>query len=453
MIEKLKSHAESRGGKLLSTVYINETFEYEWQDSKGRKFKKPWLNVRDYNSWSPYEAKENQLKANVKYGMDYCSQWCSDRNWKFLSTSYTNDKATYEYENEKGEYFTGPWKDVVSGKRTGPDRRGQHRNKFTLETAKEWASSKGAILHATEWKGIEYTYYFTDRNGDYFNQQFKTCIKNDDVLYVDSSRGQAEIADFLKQSGLSIKENDRSILEGKELDIVCGNLAIEYHGLRWHTTKGGKISKTYHEQKMLECREKGVQLLQVFEHEWKNRKPQVKGYLQSKLGLNSLKIGARKCDLRVVPKKQALQFLRDYHIQGVGINNTYCYGLYYQGDLVMMITIGKHHRGNPELVLHRCVAKHGVTVSGGLSRLCKHAKSIHGVYYTFVDLRWSTGDSWIKNGWQFDKDVALSYFYYNINNKDIKTKQSVKKHKNEVSYMESQGYYQVWDAGKIKLRF
>jgi hypothetical protein len=458
-VQKLQEYAAKKGGKLLSTSYIGAKSEYEWQDAKGRTFKKSWLSVRDYGTWSPFEAKENQLKANIKYGLDYCIEWCTAKGWKFLSQQYTNDKASYEFENEQGEYFKAPWKDVVAGRRTGPDQRGQSRNKFSLETAKAWVAERGGVLHATEWKGMEYTYYFTDRNGLYFNQQFKTCMRHNDVLYVDSSRGQAEIADFIKHLDISVKENDRTVLEGKEIDILTDKLAVEYHGLRWHTIKDGNIDKNYHKNKYLKCAEQGLELLQIYDTEWHERKFQIKSFLKSKLGKNEYKIGARKCDLVVVSKEEAFEFIDKYHIQGVGINNTFIYGLKKDGELLMLITIGKHHRGGSELVLHRCVAKEGTTVSGGLSRLCQHAKFIHGTFYTFVDLRWSSGKSWLSNGWTHVKTIASDYLYYNINKKQVRSKNSCRKPKGtpkdttESMVMESQGFYQVYDCGKMKLKY
>jgi hypothetical protein len=458
-VQKLQEYAAKKGGKLLSTSYVGAKAEYEWQDAKGRPFTKSWISVRDYGTWSPFEAKENQLKANIKYGLEYCTKWCTDIGWKFLSKQYTNDKALYEFENAEGEYFKAPWKDVVSGRRAGPDQRGQSRNKFNLETAKAWVAERGGILHATEWKGMEYTYYFTDRNGLYFNQQFKTCIRHNDVLYVDSSRGQAEIADFIKHLGVPLKENDRVVLEGKELDILTDKLAVEYHGLRWHTIKDDKINKDYHKNKYLKCAQQGLELIQIYDTEWHDRKYQIKSFLKSKLGKNEVKVGARECIISQIPKEEAFDFIEKYHIQGVGINNEFIYGLRKGDELLMLITIGKHHRGGSELLLHRCVAKEGVTVSGGLSKLCKHAKAIHSTFYTFVDLRWSSGKSWLSNGWSYVKTNRPDYLYYNINKKQVKSKNSSRKPKDtikgvtEQSLMESQGFYKVYDCGKLKLKY
>ena len=69
--------------------------------------------------------------------------------------------------------------------------------------------------------------------------------------------------------GTRIVENDRSILEGKEIDILIPSysLGIEYDGLYFHSEKDGK-GPEYHYNKTLQCRTKGIQLIHIFSDEW-----------------------------------------------------------------------------------------------------------------------------------------------------------------------------------------
>lgn len=62
---------------------------------------------------------------------------------------------------------------------------------------------------------------------------------------------------------------DRSILNGKELDIVLpdNKVAIEFNGCYWHSTKFRK-DPLYHQQKSLLCAEKGFCLYQIYEDQW-----------------------------------------------------------------------------------------------------------------------------------------------------------------------------------------
>jgi hypothetical protein len=84
-----------------------------------------------------------------------------------------------------------------------------------------------------------------------------------------SSIKENELLEFIKQNykGEIIK-NDRKILSGKELDIYLPdlNLAFEYNGLYWHSN----IYKDdmYHLNKMINCLNKNVQLIHIWEDEW-----------------------------------------------------------------------------------------------------------------------------------------------------------------------------------------
>ena len=87
-----------------------------------------------------------------------------------------------------------------------------------------------------------------------------------------SSSQEKEIVSFIKGLGFECSPN-RKILHGKELDIFIPDksLAIEFNGNLWHSEKFGK-SKSYHLDKLNECNENGINLIQIFEDEYENHK-------------------------------------------------------------------------------------------------------------------------------------------------------------------------------------
>ena len=88
-----------------------------------------------------------------------------------------------------------------------------------------------------------------------------------------NSEPQQEIYLFLKnECNFEIIENSRSIISPLELDIYIPekNLAIEFDGLYWHSEKCGKDSK-YHLNKTKLCEEKNIQLIHIFDDEWRNK--------------------------------------------------------------------------------------------------------------------------------------------------------------------------------------
>jgi hypothetical protein len=56
-LERLRKVAFEKGGKLLSTKYINSLTKLEFEDKLGNKFWKKPADVLHMNRWSPYEGK------------------------------------------------------------------------------------------------------------------------------------------------------------------------------------------------------------------------------------------------------------------------------------------------------------------------------------------------------------------------------------------------------------
>ena len=140
--------------------------------------------------------------------------------------------------------------------------------------------------------------------------------------------------------------------------------------------------------------------------------------LRNMFGFTKFKIYARKCDLRKVKPSDAREFLENNHIQGFS-NGVYAYGLYYNGELVSLMTFGKQRinlggkicDGCYELV--RFCNKLNTNVVGGASRLFKafldEFNPINIVSYS--DKRWSTGNLYDILGFIHDHDSKPNYFY------------------------------------------
>ena len=83
------------------------------------------------------------------------------------------------------------------------------------------------------------------------------------------SRYEVEISEFIKKklgSNYNIKLNDRSVLNGREIDILIPSLGkgIEFNGSRWHSEEFGK-DENYHLKKKIESNENGVELIEISE--------------------------------------------------------------------------------------------------------------------------------------------------------------------------------------------
>ena len=82
---------------------------------------------------------------------------------------------------------------------------------------------------------------------------------------------------------------------------------------------------------------------------------------------------ARKCKLRVIEQKDANVFLKRYHLQNGAKMQRVCLGLFYEGDLVEVMTFGPpRFNKNFEWELIRLCTKTGIRVLGGSQKLWKH---------------------------------------------------------------------------------
>ena len=276
-------------------------------------------------------------------------------------------------------------------------------------------------------------------------------IENDIYLYIKSI-----------YSG-KIIQNDRSILNGKEIDIYLPemNFAIEFNGLYWHSEV--YKDKMYHQEKTILCENKGIQLIHIWEDDWLDKKDIVKDIIQSKLGMND-KIPARKCTIKEVLSKESKEFLEKYHIQG-NVNASIRIGLYYDDSLVEIATFGKlrnilHSNGQEnQYELYRLCSKSGYTVVGGVSKLLTHfiRKYQPKQIVSYANLDISNGNvynSFFKKisitspGYYWAKD---GYKYHRSNfTKHILVKNGYDKNKTEEEIMHELGYYKVYDSGNIK---
>jgi len=274
------------------------------------------------------------------------------------------------------------------------------------------------------------------------------------------SKSEKEIKEFVKKY-ITVKSFDRTILNGKELDIFIPekNIGIELNGLYWHSENGGK-DRNYHLDKTTLCEQNNVQLLHVFEDEWKNKQDIVKSIIKNKIGMTKTRLYGRKCTIKEVDTLEKKTFLNNNHIQG-NDKSSIKYGLYYNNELVSLITVGKsRYNKNYEWELLRFCNKLDTTVVGGFSKLLKHFRKNHnGSMITYADKRYSNGSLYKNNGFDYLHDSTPNYFY--LDKKIAKRESRIKyqKHKlkdiletfdpklSEWKNMMVNGYNRIWDCG------
>lgn len=244
-----------------------------------------------------------------------------------------------------------------------------------------------------------------------------------------------------------------------ELDMYLPELevGIECQGVYWHSEAGGKDAQ-HHKAKHDACKALGIQLIQVWEDDWRDRRPIVERMLAHKLGVSQERtVAARKTAVVAISKDEARQFLDNNHIQGWVRGSLYL-GLKHDEELVAVMVLT--YTGT-EARLERYATS--ARVPGGQSKLLKHAECIRPWtrIVTFADHEVSAGTLYERTGWTADKVLRPDYRYLVGGRRVHKFNYRLSRFRNDpdLEYVEGMSerelaalnkLYRVWDSGKTR---
>lgn len=243
----------------------------------------------------------------------------------------------------------------------------------------------------------------------------------DDISFNKQSRGELEVLNFIEQNyDGEIISGFKMPIEGrrKEIDIVVPefNLAIEFNGMFYHCEQKG-FDRNRHLEKQHNAKSCGLNLMYIWEDDWKNRKQIVQSQLLHKLG-KSKSIYARKCVIYPVSGKQSTLFLNENHIQG-SAPASHKYGLFYEDKLVALATFSYDHNKNFVLSRYCNILNHNIV--GGLSKLIKYFMKKHPEIDQIKSQShndWYNGSGYNKAGFEFLHVNPPTYWYVDRNKFD-----------------------------------
>lgn len=456
--EKIKKTVKRKYG--VDHIMHRQESKEKLQTTKTEKYGNPTFNNRQkfidtMASWTDEKRKEIHDKkvatTRERYGVDYTTQ----SNQMQAQARCTNLKR-YGCENaasspvviEKirntmvsryGKHYNQRHiSDETLGKLNDVDFLEQNKNRPLKEVADELGISYYTVDDAFTRANIART--FVNYNRSLAEQELSAYIEN--------------------ELGIKVESNNRSILNGKEIDIYVPtlNVGVEYHGLYWHS-EGTGTAKTYHLDKLNSANNAGIDLIQITDYEWINNQDLVKSRLAIKFG-SGKRIYARKCEVRVVSADECKTFLDRTHIQGMVVSSIRL-GLYYNSDLVAIMTFGKSRFNNDaEWELLRYSSELYTTLVGGASKLFSYFIKTYSPksVISFCDLRWNTGKMYERLG--FDRIRASKpNYWYTRHYATFESRVAYQKHKlekilpifdptlSEWENMQLNGYDRFWDCG------
>jgi len=283
------------------------------------------------------------------------------------------------------------------------------------------------------------------------------------------SKGELDLIKFITDLGV-VAESRKWSYGDKTFEIDCMiphmSLGIEYCGEYWHSTQGGKQRK-YHQQKYEWCKDQGINLITLFEHEWYTKRPLLENMIKYRLGLCPNRVFARKTELAEISSYAARKFHDVNHISGGISASSINMGLHNQGELVSVISLSKSRYSDHDFELIRYSTKQGVSVVGGFGKLFKGFTgtcSPGTTILSYCDLRFGSGGVYDATGFIYSGTTPPNYWYYYKNagptgrfesrikyqKHKLKSSHNYDALKTEEAIMSENGYLRVYDCGSSR---
>lgn len=204
-------------------------------------------------------------------------------------------------------------------------------------------------------------------------------------------------------------------LGGKWYDFKVEDTLIEIDPTPTHNSTWGifgkSLDKKYHFEKSKLAFDNGYRCIHVWD--WDDKSKIINSLIPKK------KVYARNCSIKELDKKELEEFLNRYHYQGNCRGQKYNYGLYFNDELIQVMTFGKpRYNRNYEFELLRLCTKFGYYIVGGAEKLFNYfIKSNNpNSIISYCDNSKFKGDIYTKLGFNL-KSTSICKHWYNIKTK------------------------------------
>lgn len=225
-IEEMQILGESKGGKLLSTEYINRTQKLKWSCSHNHIFEASPSNIKTAGTWCPECARQRKVT------IEKIRTLAETKGGKCLSDNFISSKTKLDWQCKNGH----TWSAVIGSIRNNgswcPECVG--KKKLTIEGMRVLAESKGGRLLSTEYIIASYKLKWQCSVGHIFEAR-PSSVKNLGAWCsecVTRSKYTIEEIRTLAESRGGKCLSDKYINSGTKLDWECKN------GHKWRAILG-----------------------------------------------------------------------------------------------------------------------------------------------------------------------------------------------------------------------
>lgn len=236
-----------------------------------------------------------------------------------------------------------------------------------------------------------------DRYGVPFYVMTKDCRESNGCVI---SQANKRFANLLINNDINFEQE--FVVGLKSFDFKINDILVEINPTYTHnSTKGthfGKIESeptptNYHLNKSQVAENAGFRCIHIWD--WDNIDKIINLFLPKTI------IYARNCEIREVEKDEVNNFLNLYHLQDTCKGQKYCFGLYYQNQLIELMTFGKpRYNKKYEYELLRLCSHKDYKIVGGSERLFKHFLNLYDPksIISYCDVSKFSGDVYERLG-------------------------------------------------------
>ena len=181
-------------------------------------------------------------------------------------------------------------------------------------------------------------------------------------------------------------------------------------------------TKNWAKDMLQEARKTNPNSFVFYKHEFTKKEQQIRDHVASYANDGIRSVFARKCKVTQIETGVLRKFCNQYHIQGANALAIVAFGIFEGEQLLGVLSLGRHHRNNEDVLLDRMCFKNNVRVVGGASKLFNAAviwAKAQGIdkIISFSDNRYSLGNVYEKLGFTLESELPPDYFYVERENK------------------------------------
>lgn len=442
------------------SLKLNRMYRPEFDDKESRRRANLVTNGVEFTSQKPESRRHMRENYKAKTGFDWpinnpdvrkkiqntlLDKTGYDHNWKDPNCYEKHKKTMVEkfgVENalQNEELKQKAWDSTIKtcGYKTAlmdPNRRQEY-----VEKIRETKKKNGTTMGSLE---VQHKKYLTQRKNGTLSE----------------SKAEKELREFIEtELGYKTEKYIRGAHNTKfELDIYIPQLklGIEYNGSYWHSTE--RKTRAYHYNKSREALKEDIQVIYIWEDQWKYKQEILKDILRARLGILKNRIYARQCIIKEIDNKSYKDFCEETHIQGYKAA-TVKFGLFYNDQLVQIASFSKTRqlgqysmKDKPEWEWIRgCIASNNAVI-GGDSKLLKYfirkynPKSI----LCYADWNLFSGVGYEKAGFEFKGYTGPDKFYIRTNTLE-RVNRNPGKYKEYMNLVKNKIWYLCYGAGSKK---